>query len=258
MLDGVPPIGYFLASDNERRMMSNITESSYHGVVRHYVMPALGVPFVAALLYFLIIKDPVVSRFVYVATKVFLVAWPLGVYFLVLRGAPRRLERDKISRNRASMLGVISGLALAALIYAVMMTPLGKMAEASAGSIRERTEHLGILEWYWTFSVFLSVVHSLIEEFYWRWFVFGLFNKVYASGFAIGVSAAAFASHHVIITGQLFNWPLGIICGAGIAAGGVVWAWLYHKTGSLLAPWISHAIVDFAVMAIGYRILMMV
>ncbi|MFW5871004.1 MAG: CPBP family intramembrane glutamic endopeptidase [Verrucomicrobiota bacterium] len=239
-------------------MMNSTTESSYQGVVRRYVMPALGIPFVAALFYFLIIKDQAVSRLVYIATKVFLVAWPLGVYFLALRNAPRPMKREGTGRGRAVMLGIISGIALAALIYAAMHTPLGKMAEASAGSIRERTEHLGILEWYWIFSVFLSVVHSLIEEFYWRWFSFGLLNKVYAPAFAIALSSLAFASHHVIITGQFFNWPLGILCGAGIAAGGAVWAWLYHRTGSLLAPWISHAIVDFAVMAIGYRILMMV
>ncbi len=235
--------------------MVSFAEYSYQKIVRRYVMPALGIPFVAALLYFLIIEDPDVSRFVYVGTKVFLIAWPLAVYFLALRGSPRRLERERTSKTRAVMLGIFSGVILGALIYAAMLTPLGRTVEASADSMRERAEHLGILDWYWIFSVFLSVIHSFIEEFYWRWFVFGLLNKVYAWGFAIAVSSASFALHHVIITGQLLNWPLGIVCGAGIAVGGAVWAWLYDRTGGLMAPWISHAIVDFVVMTIGYHII---
>jgi membrane protease YdiL (CAAX protease family) len=40
-----------------------------------------------------------------------------------------------------------------------------------------------------------------------------------------------------------------------VALGGVFWAWLYHRSGSLLGPWLSHALVDLAVMAIGYAML---
>ena len=38
-----------------------------------------------------------------------------------------------------------------------------------------------------------------------------------------------------------------------VAGGGFVWAWLYDRTQSLYAPWISHLLIDAALMAIGYE-----
>jgi hypothetical protein len=38
-----------------------------------------------------------------------------------------------------------------------------------------------------------------------------------------------------------------------VAAGGAFWAWLYHRSGSLFAAWISHLQVDVAIMAVGYE-----
>jgi membrane protease YdiL (CAAX protease family) len=31
--------------------------------------------------------------------------------------------------------------------------------------------------------------------------------------------------------------------------------WLYHRSGSLLAPWVSHALVDAALVVIGWDVL---
>ncbi len=61
--------------------------------------------------------------------------------------------------------------------------------------------------------------------------------------------------HHVIVLWVYFpgRFAAAVVpFSLAIAFGGAVWAWLYHRTGSLLGPWLSHAIVDFAVMAIGY------
>ena len=34
--------------------------------------------------------------------------------------------------------------------------------------------------------------------------------------------------------------------------GGAFWAWLYHRSESLYAPWISHCLVDLAIFLVGY------
>jgi membrane protease YdiL (CAAX protease family) len=41
----------------------------------------------------------------------------------------------------------------------------------------------------------------------------------------------------------------------GIAVGGAVWAWLYERTGSIYAPWLSHLIIDVAIFAVGYDLI---
>jgi membrane protease YdiL (CAAX protease family) len=62
-------------------------------------------------------------------------------------------------------------------------------------------------------------------------------------------------SHHVIVLSVYFPgrfWSAVVPFSLAIALGGAAWAWIYHKSGSLIGPWISHLIVDVAVMAIGY------
>jgi len=219
------------------------------------VVPALFVPSVAALFYFMICRDAVVARWLYVAAKVFLLAWPLVAWPLLLRRRPCSWRPQCGNRPRAALAGLISGAAISLFIVAVMLTPLGRLVTASADSIRERSEHLGIMEHYWAFALFLSFAHSLIEEYYWRWFAYGALRRVVSPLAAAAISAIAFGSHHVIITGQLMNWPLGIVCGIGIAAGGFIWALLYRFYHSLFAPWISHMVIDLTVMTIGYWVL---
>jgi membrane protease YdiL (CAAX protease family) len=72
---------------------------------------------------------------------------------------------------------------------------------------------------------------------------------------AIVLSGLAFMAHHVFI---LYVYMPGYFLTAVVpfslcvAGGGVVWAWLYDRSGSLYAPWLSHAVVDAGLFVIGY------
>ena len=37
-----------------------------------------------------------------------------------------------------------------------------------------------------------------------------------------------------------------------VAIGGMIWAWLYDRTGSLYGPWLSHLAVDAGIFFIGW------
>ena len=41
----------------------------------------------------------------------------------------------------------------------------------------------------------------------------------------------------------------------GVAVGGAAWAWLYERTGSVLAPWVSHLLIDATLFVIGWDLL---
>ena len=221
------------------------------------VLPAMIVPFVAALFYFVISTDVVFARGMYAGVKVFLVVWPLFCSVVLFRDKPPRLRMRFQTWADALAPGLLTGVGIAVVILVVMLSPLGRMVEASASSIRDRVDHLGVTDHYWLFAIFLSLIHSFIEEYYWRWFVYGELRGLTGKVPAALLSSAAFASHHVLITGKLMNWPLGILCGAGIAVGGLIWAHLFQRQRTLLAPWLSHVLADFTVMAVGYRILTM-
>ncbi len=61
-------------------------------------------------------------------------------------------------------------------------------------------------------------------------------------------------AHHVILLASYFGWtsPITYVFSGGVAIGGVVWAFLYEYSGSLLGPWLSHALIDAAIFTVGY------
>lgn len=126
--------------------------------------------------------------------------------------------------------------------------------------IREKVEefHADTPGRFIALALFLSVVHSLLEEYYWRWFVFGRLRRLVPLAAAVAVSSLAFMAHHVIILYVLMPrhfLTVAVPLSLSVAAGGAVWAWLYERSGAIYAPWLSHLLVDAAIMAVGYDLL---
>jgi uncharacterized protein len=125
-----------------------------------------------------------------------------------------------------------------------------------AVAIRSKIRGLGV-DRLWKFialGAFYAVFHSLLEEYYWRWFVFQRLQRLWALTPAIGLSSIAFMAHHVILMAVFFGWssPWTYFFSLSVAVGGAVWAWLYARSGSIYAPWLSHLLVDAAIFSIGY------
>ncbi len=104
-------------------------------------------------------------------------------------------------------------------------------------------------------GVFYSLFHSLLEEYYWRWFVFARLRTLTKLPTAVVVSSVGFTAHHVIVLATYFGWssPFSYVFSAAVCIGGAFWAWSYHRSRSLYAPWLSHAIVDAGIFLLGYR-----
>ena len=125
--------------------------------------------------------------------------------------------------------------------------------------LTEKVSGLGIAS-VWKFAllgIFYAVVHSFLEEYYWRWFVYDLLKKFVSIPIANVISSLGFMAHHVILLSVYFGWasPLTWLCSAGVAIGGAYWAWLYQRTGTLLWSWLSHAVVDAGIFVTGYFLL---
>lgn len=110
-----------------------------------------------------------------------------------------------------------------------------------------------------TFALVISVVHSLLEEYYWRWFVFGWLTRQMSWVPAALISSLAFMSHHVVVLAYYLpgRFWIGVmpfsLC---VAVGGFVWAWLYWRSENLYAAWLSHLLIDAAIMVVGWDLLM--
>ncbi len=238
--------------------MTESRETEKPGRWRVAVGVAMVMPFLGALLYWVVLGDAaVVSRYTYAGIKIFALCWPVIAWAVLLRRSlPWHRVTDWRAHLRGLPLGLLTGLVISAGIIGFRYLPaIRSTVDAGAAGIVEKTVQLGILEHYWAFAIFLSIFHSLLEEYYWRGFVYGTLRERLPRWSANLLAAAAFSSHHYIILWAFFEPWLAIVTGTGVFLGGVIWAAQYERQQSLAGVWLSHAIVDLAIMWLGWGIL---
>ncbi len=221
------------------------------------ILFALVYPTLLTYVYFVYLIDAERSlqHLVYGGGKILQFGFPLFWVWGVAKNRPRltRPSRDGL------LPGLLFGLVVAGgmwALYYLWLAPAGVM-DAAAGPVREKVASFGI-DNVWTyaaFGLFYTLAHSLAEEYYWRWFVFAQATRVMSVPLANVVSSLGFTAHHVILLGTFFGYdnPVSWIFAAAIAVGGSVWAWMYHRYGSLYPVWLSHGLVDAAIFSIGYH-----
>jgi membrane protease YdiL (CAAX protease family) len=150
------------------------------------------------------------------------------------------------------------GLAVAAamlVLYHFWLKPIG-FFEGPGEAVREKIQGLGLSSpvRYAAVGVFYAICHSLLEEYYWRWFVFRELHERTSLGWALAISSLGFMAHHVIVLSIYFGWdsPATYLFSLSVALGGLAWAWIYHRSGTLYGPWLSHCLVDAAIFLVGY------
>jgi membrane protease YdiL (CAAX protease family) len=226
------------------------------------LLVALLLPTVQAWLYFVVLavgKDPnPVQQVVYLLGKVVQFSLPLLDWALWDRQRPSR----RLFSSAGVGIGLTFGLAvalgmLALYFFALRGSPL--LAD-TAEEVRLKVAQLGVGTplAFLGLALFLSLAHSLLEEYYWRWYAYGRLREWLPIGWANFLAGLAFASHHLIVL-AVFSpgrfWTKAVPLGACIVVGGMFWAWLYQRSGSVLGPWLSHALIDSAIFVIGWDLI---
>jgi membrane protease YdiL (CAAX protease family) len=172
-------------------------------------------------------------------------------------------QRVRWARPRAA--GIVAGIAFGlAVTVGGWLVYRGWLCNsaffvAAAEKIRAKVAGFG-LDSVWAYAVmglFYSLVHSFLEEYYWRWFVFGQLRRLVPLRAATVVSSTGFMAHHVIVLGTYFgalSW-MTVLLSAAVAIGGAFWAWLYERSGSLYGPWVSHMLVDAGIFLVGFDLM---
>lgn len=223
------------------------------------VVVALVMPTIITWLYFFQADGmaPAVQLTVFNVVKTIQFTFPLFWALAIQRGRVTL----KPPNSQGLELGVAFGAVVASAMFAVYLAFLrGSQPVVNATEIViAKVSGWGIDEpWkYALLGLFYALVHSFLEEYYWRWFVFGQLRRFTSLGTAITISSFGFMAHHVLVLGKFcgFDSPLTYILSACVAIGGAFWAWLYDRTGSLLGPWLGHMVIDAAIFAIGYDLI---
>ena len=205
---------------------------------------------ISALFYAVIIDNPLVARVAYFGLKFFVNTVPLIWFFYFdcrkLRFPPFRLS--------ACFPGLLSGILIAGSLVFLYEFVLAEYVKIDG--LYKKASVYGFRNHFFLFAVFLCVVNSGMEEYYWRWFIFGKFRQLVSIPLAAVLSSVSFTLHHIVV---LFVYipdlAMVALFNLGVFTGGLIWAGLYQRFSSFWAIWLSHLIVDVGIMMIVYKIL---
>lgn len=101
-------------------------------------------------------------------------------------------------------------------------------------------------------AIYITFGNSLLEEFYFRGFIFLNIYKTKYKALAYLFSSLLFAFYHVAIFATWFNFWLILLALLGLFIIGLVFNWLNTKSENFFNSWILHILADVGVMLIGF------
>ena len=188
------------------------------------------------------------GRVFFFIAKIWILLLPLFWYLFI--------DKQKLCLSIPSTEGFIIapllGIVISLVILAAYFTVGRYLIEPSM--IKDMAANVGLDDplTYLVGAGYWILINSALEEYVWRWFVMKKCRSLLPINIAILVSALCFTIHHIIAMRICFNWLLVSIASIGIFIAGVMWSWCYNKYHSIWPGYLSHAIVDVPVFAIGY------
>lgn len=100
-------------------------------------------------------------------------------------------------------------------------------------------------------ALYISFVNSLLEEFFFRGFLFLNLKRISGRSFAYIISALLFSLYHVAIMGNWFNPILFIVAMIGLFTGALIFNYLNEKSGNIFNSWIVHMMANLSINTVG-------
>lgn len=104
------------------------------------------------------------------------------------------------------------------------------------------------------YGVYLAFINSLLEEFFFRGFIFLNLKKLELKKTAYILSSMAFFLYHIANFKNWFSIGLFIFVSVGLFVGGCIFNYLDDKQNTFFNSWFVHICADLAIILIGFKI----
>jgi membrane protease YdiL (CAAX protease family) len=186
----------------------------------------------------------------FLASKVWILLLPL-VWQLVVK-------REALSWSKPHggfLTGGLLGAGISLVILACYHFLGSRLLEPAQFQKMAANVGLGEVRIYLAAAAYWILANSVLEEYVWRWFVVENCRALLPAGAAIAASALGFTLHHILALHVYCAWPVVVLGASGVFIGGALWSWCYLRYRSVWPGYLSHAIVDVAIFAIGYDLI---
>ena len=217
-------------------------------VLKWLLAVGLILPFVLQFFSHVVQANELLSQGAYILSKALFVSLPI-FYWLLTKKLP--FERQGSLRTFA----IVSGLALCAAIFFLAQIFI-EFIRPEAENIYRTLSVLGLTENFLLYSAGIVVLNSLVEEFFWRYSIYGGLKSYFSIPVAMIVSSIGFAGSHMLYFIGLFD-SLAIIVFLTLSSFifGCFWVWLYERTRSVPHVWVNHILVNLPLFYVEYLII---
>ncbi len=156
-----------------------------------------------------------------------------------------------IYRKKKLLLPILLGIGVYLFIIAAYYT-IGRLFDFSqVAEAITASSGVGKTEFVWV-SLYISLVNSLVEEFFFRGIGFLVLGSLTTRRFAYLFSAAVFSLYHVAIMSSWFSFSLFLLLLVSLFVAGLLFNWLDEKYKTILPSWMVHMCANFAINTIGF------
>ena len=101
-------------------------------------------------------------------------------------------------------------------------------------------------------ALYISLMNSFLEEFFFRGFGFITLKKYTGKPFAYLFSSCIFAFYHAGMMIPMFEPVLLVLLFSGLIIGGCIFSYLNDKTENIYPSWFVHMSANFAINTVGF------
>ena len=181
------------------------------------------------------------------------------VFFLVLPILFFVMYREDFKEFKSlfalKLKGVSKALLLGVAVYAVIVGgyfALHNIIDFSKVTT-SLTANMGITaENFLYVSLYLSIINSFLEEFFFRGFGFVTLKKYSNKRFAHMFSSVMFAFYHTGMMWGMFDAFTFMLLSSGLIIGGLIFNYLNDENGTLYPSWFVHMFANFGINTVGF------
>ena len=151
--------------------------------------------------------------------------------------------------------GILKALLLGILVYLVIIIGyfLLKSIIDFSNVTSSLTSGMGITaENFLYVSLYISLMNSFLEEFFFRGYGFITLKKYTSRRFAYIFSSVIFAIYHVGMLVDMFNIWTSLLLLVGLIIGGCIFNYLNEANDNIYPSWFVHMFANFAINTIGF------
>lgn len=167
------------------------------------------------------------------------------------------LDYFKIYSRKQFLSSLILGLSVYMLIVGVYFILTTYIDLSRIRELLYKSQDINKNNFFYV-AVYISFLNSLLEEFFFRGFLFLSLIKTTKKPIAYLVSSLSFGIYHIGIMSDWFHISIFLLAFTALIAAGIIFNYINEKNKNIYNSWLVHMFANFALNTIGFMMFGMI